>query len=375
MIKIKRTVSNIVLVISGATLSACASFSDSQTDANGRLYIGAGALISDLEPDTNGVTEFAVDDTTSGGGTVLLGYDITPRWSVEGHLSDLGEATFEPNGSIDYQVGAVSGLFYFLNNDLDRARREGFHLFGRVGVGVLENDSEGVPFDQVNGGHLLFGFGGEYGLQNGLGFRLEGVSHDEDILYGQASILYRFGRSSSGRSSFRRPVAPPVPTTNNRVPVPQSTSPLLVTEGSPLDSDGDGILDTRDQCSNTNPGTPVDSDGCTYFDGAIDGIVFKSGSDKLTVEARAILGEVVDVLNRYPDARISVGAHTDSQGPGPQNLLLSKSRAIAVTRFLVDQGIAGSRLAPQAFGESRPIQSNETAAGRAANRRVEFNLL
>lgn len=373
MIILKRSVFNIILVLSSLTLVACQSFGDSTNDANGRIYIGAGALISDLEPDTNGVTEFTVDDTTSGGGTVFLGYDITPRFSIEGHYSDLGEATFDPNGSIDYQVGAISGLLYFLNSDRNRAKREGFSLFGRVGAGILENDSNGVPFDQVNGGHLLIGLGGEYGLENGLAFRLEATSHDEDIIYGQGSILYRFGGNGPSRSSVRRPATPPVST---RLPVEStSTAPLVVSESSPLDSDGDGILDTSDQCNSTRVGTPVGNDGCAYFDGAIDGVVFASGSDVLTLESRSILGEVVDVMTQYPQARISIGAHTDSQGAGEQNLLLSKSRAIAVTRFLVEQGVDGSRLSPQAFGESQPIQSNETTIGRAANRRVEFNLL
>ena len=107
----------------------------------------------------------------------------------------------------------------------------------------------------------------------------------------------------------------------------------------------------------------------------MEGVEFASGSDQLTPDARNILGGVVDVLNQFPQARISIGAHTDSQGNGEQNLLLSRSRAIAVTRFLVEQGIDGSRLSPRAFGETQPIQTNTTAAGRAANRRVEFDLL
>jgi len=319
------------------------------------------------------------------GGTVLLGYDITPRFSVEGHYSDLGEATFDPSGEIGYEVGAVSGLLYFINSDLGRARREGFSLFGRAGVGILENDSGEVPFDQLNDGHLLVGIGAEYGLENGLGFRLEATSHDEDILYGQGSILYRFGSNNRRNSAVRTPVTPPAPEPVEPAvvqPVPVEPPAELPEElpadeplPLPLDSDGDGIQDTSDECNNTVAGTPIGDNGCAFFVGAIDGVSFASNSDELTSSALGVLGEVVNVLNQYPDARISIGAHTDSQGPGEQNLQLSKSRAIAVTRFLVEQGIDGSRLTPQAFGESRPVQSNETTSGRAANRRVEFNLL
>lgn len=373
MIIAKRTVSSIVFVVSTLALVSCGTSGNSRSDEfNGRVYIGAGALISDLEPDENGVTDFTVDDTESAGGTVLLGYDINSVVSIEGHYSDLGEATFDPEGEIDYQVGAVSALLYFANNFADRSRREGFSLFGRVGVGVLENDSDVIEFEQVNDAHLLLGLGAEYGFGNGLGIRLEGVSHDEDINYGQLGLVYRFGSSAP-----RRRAAPPAPVPAPREPAETASTaaPAVTPEPEPLDSDNDGIVDTDDQCNSTVDGTPIGTDGCAYFKGAIDGLGFASSSDELTGDARTILDEVVDVLKQFPDARISIGAHTDSTGPGQQNLDLSKLRAISVTRYLVEQGIDGSRLAPRAFGESQPIQSNETAPGRAANRRVELNLL
>lgn len=371
---VRRTVANTVLVLSSLTLAACGSSGGG--DFKGRIYGGVGGLISHLEPEENGDVAFDVDETVSGGGTLLLGYDIHPRVSVEGHYSDLGESTFNPNGAIDYQVAGLSALLYFLNDDRDRARREGFSLYGRLGAGYLENDSDVVPFEQQNEAHLLAGIGAEYGFQNGLGVRLEAVSHDADIQYGQAAILYRFGNNERRRSA---PAAPRVPdVAPQRIPIPattERTESLVITDSAPLDSDQDGVLDTTDECINTALGTPVDSSGCAFFEGAIEGINFTSGSDALTPDSLAILNEVVSVLNQYPQARVTIGAHTDSQGPGDANLQLSKARAISVTRYLVEQGIDGSRLAPRAYGESQPRASNETAEGRAANRRVEFNLL
>ena len=72
---------------------------------------------------------------------------------------------------------------------------------------------------------------------------------------------------------------------------------------------------------------------------------------------------------------VSVEAHTDNQGAAAGNLELSKNRALSVARYLVSKGVSGARLKPQAFGESRPRVSNATAAGRAQNRRVEFNIV
>lgn len=370
---VKRSVASTVLVFSTLTLVACGSLGGgSQSDFNGRFYAGIGGLISDLDPDQNGVTEFSVDDTESGGGTLALGYDLSSRFSIEGHVSALGEATFEPDGEIDYTTGGVSALFYALNDRADRNRREGFSVFGRLGVGALDNDAEIVPFEKVNDVHLLAGIGAEYGLSNGLGLRLEAVSHDRDILLGRAALVYRFGDAAPRRRpAVRAPAPAPLPPAAET----GTTSTLLITDSSPLDSDNDGVLDTEDQCTSTPSGTPVGSDGCEFFSGVIDGIVFDSGSDVLTLESRGILGEVVDVLSQFPQARVSIAAHTDAQGPGDGNLDLSKRRAVAVTRFLVEQGVDGSRLSPQAYGETQPIQSNDTPEGRAANRRVEFELL
>ncbi len=372
---VKRTVASTVLVFSSLTMVACGSFGGgSRSDFNGRFYAGVGGLVSQLEPEENGVTAFSVDETISGGGTLALGYDLSSRFSVEGHVSSLGEATFEPDGNISYTTAGLSALVYGLNGQRNRNRREGFSLFGRLGVGALENEAEVVPFEQVNDVHLLAGIGAEYGLRNGLGLRLEAVSHDIDILLGRAALVYRFG-SAGPRSRPTARIPTPAPAPQAPTAETGSTSTLLITDATPLDSDLDGVLDTDDQCNTTPAGTPVDSDGCEFFTGVIDGIVFDSGSDVLTLESRSILGEVVDVLTQFPQARISIAAHTDAQGPGSDNLELSKRRAIAVTRFLVEQGIDGSRLSPEAYGETQPIQSNDTPEGRAANRRVEFDLL
>jgi outer membrane protein OmpA-like peptidoglycan-associated protein len=70
-----------------------------------------------------------------------------------------------------------------------------------------------------------------------------------------------------------------------------------------------------------------------------------------------------------------IRAYTDNVGSATSNLQLSRRRAIAVARYLIEAGISGSRLKPQAFGESNPRATNLTSLGRAANRRVEFSIL
>ena len=145
------------------------------------------------------------------------------------------------------------------------------------------------------------------------------------------------------------------------------------------DSDGDGVVDKDDKCPNI--GGVVGPDGCArtvpasateVFRRAISGINFNSGSNVITSESYAILDEVVSVMNQYPQLNVSIEGHTDSQGNDQKNLDLSSRRAQAVQSFLMEKGISASRLRSVGYGETTPIATNDTSAGRAQNRRVEL---
>ncbi len=120
-----------------AVLSGCSTLDGSSPDGdfNSRIYVGAGVLASHLKPDTKGVAGTSVDDSMGSGGSLTLGYDISSRLSVEGHVASLGEATIDPVGTIGYTVGGVSGVYYGLNKPRERARRRGFAVYGRLGSG------------------------------------------------------------------------------------------------------------------------------------------------------------------------------------------------------------------------------------------------
>jgi outer membrane protein OmpA-like peptidoglycan-associated protein len=85
-----------------------------------------------------------------------------------------------------------------------------------------------------------------------------------------------------------------------------------------------------------------------------------------------VLDRVAKSLNAWPDARIEIDGHTDSNNTDAYNLKLSKMRSATVCAYLVDKGVASSRLEEKGYGESRPIANNVTADGRATNRRVEL---
>jgi OmpA-OmpF porin, OOP family len=102
------------------------------------------------------------------------------------------------------------------------------------------------------------------------------------------------------------------------------------------------------------------------------GILFDTGKDTLKGESLPTLKMILGLLTDDPDLKFSVQGHTDNQGSKGINQPLSERRAAAVMDWLINKGIEASRLKSAGFGDSKPIDSNKTAEGRANNRRVEF---
>lgn len=155
------------------------------------------------------------------------------------------------------------------------------------------------------------------------------------------------------------------------------------------DNDQDGILDTLDQCP-SDPETKnnyLDEDGCP--DTAPERVVV--GKEKITITEKIffeynkaiiqkmsfeLLDEVARAINDHPRITlIQVEGHTDSDGTDTYNLKLSQSRAESVVEYLVRAGVDSARLTAKGFGESLPIDTNDTLKGKAKNRRVEFTIL
>lgn len=186
----------------------------------------------------------------------------------------------------------------------------------------------------------------------------------------------------------------------------------------PVDSDGDGIPDHLDKCPNEpedmdgiqdsdgcpeddadNDGIPDKEDACPLEPGPRSHIAEKNGCPTLTkvtedgevtlmqpIEfdtARAtikpvsfpILDEVVTLMKARPDIRMQIHGHTDDRGAHEMNMRLSKDRAASVVRYLISKGIAANRLTSDGFGPDKPKATNDTAEGRAKNRRVDFKII
>ena len=148
-----------------------------------------------------------------------------------------------------------------------------------------------------------------------------------------------------------------------------------------VDTDGDGVLDKDDECVNVQG--PVENKGCPVIleeeqeilNTAFENLEFETSKAIILEESFESLEALADLLIKKPTWRLIIAGHTDSQGNDQTNLILSKKRAEAVRDFLVQRGIDPTRLVVQFYGETKPIDTNDTPEGRQRNRRVEMEII
>lgn len=146
------------------------------------------------------------------------------------------------------------------------------------------------------------------------------------------------------------------------------------------DTDGDGVYDNDDRCV-TQSG-PASNFGCpemkkedrAKIDLAVKAVQYETGKATLLPKSKQILDDVATVLLAYPYYNLNIGGHTDNVGSDALNQTLSENRARSVFDYLVGKGVPASRMTHAGYGETQPVADNKTAAGRAANRRTQFDL-
>ena len=204
----------------------------------------------------------------------------------------------------------------------------------------------------------------------------EGVTHTPEILLGLSVTLNR-----KNEKPLRDRDGDGIPDRDDQCPREPGPAPT----GCPPDTDGDDIPDEEDKCPNepeTRNGFD-DDDGCPdvvpaeFADlaGILKGINFDSDKDVIKSDSKPILDRAVEVLQKYPQVRIEISGHTDSRGGYEHNVDLSQRRAEAVKQYLVDNGVVAERIETRGAGPNEPIDTNDTAEGRAENRRIEVKIL
>ncbi len=120
---------------------------------------------------------------------------------------------------------------------------------------------------------------------------------------------------------------------------------------------------------------PVAAGPCEGGTLRLRGIEFEFDRATLTADSKPVLDVAAEELARCPEVRVTVSGHTDSTGSESYNMELSHRRAMSTRDYLVKSGIDAGRLETEGRGESQPIATNETKAGRSQNRRVELSPL
>ncbi len=157
---------------------------------------------------------------------------------------------------------------------------------------------------------------------------------------------------------------------------PETMTGLTVdAKGCELDSDSDGVVDSADNCANTVSGTKVDVHGCEIPEVVVlKGVHFNTGSNQLTETSMVELNDVAASLKKHSDLVVEVAGYTDNTGPKQLNYSLSQQRAESVVDYLISQGVDAANLTAKGYGPEAPIADNSTPAGRAENRRVELHI-
>lgn len=146
------------------------------------------------------------------------------------------------------------------------------------------------------------------------------------------------------------------------------------------DTDNDGVFDDIDNCI-TIPGTPANN-GCPelkketkqLFEKALQGIQFETGKAVIKPVSFPILDAIVKVMRENPSYKLNIGGHTDNVGDDEMNMTLSKDRASSVSKYLITKGVDPMRLSATGYGETQPVDTNNSVKGRTRNRRVEFTV-
>ncbi|MFV0530064.1 MAG: OmpA family protein [Flavobacteriales bacterium] len=107
------------------------------------------------------------------------------------------------------------------------------------------------------------------------------------------------------------------------------------------------------------------------FDGESGGVTFDTAKYTVTASSQSTLNKLIDIFKAHPDTDLLINGHTDNVGSDANNMTLSQKRAMSVQNYLVANGIDASRITTKWYGETMPKESNDTAEGRALNRRVE----
>ncbi|MCW8878808.1 MAG: OmpA family protein [Kangiellaceae bacterium] len=309
-----------------------------------------------------------------------IGYQTSNRWGFEVNYTEINTQT-DLGPDLDVEFWSVSGIYRY-------QPRGQASMFWNVGVGEYES-----RLNTVDSAAFRIGLGYDFANSDSyswvVGTDVLMNTEDSEIdLVPYVGLQYFFGTPKK-KAAAASPTPPPAPQVKDSDGdgvadqldrCPNTAAGVQVdSNGCELDSDNDGVVNSKDKCLNTPAGAKVDQDGCRVIlqeDVSIKlNVQFANNSDVVSDDYRNEIAKVANFMRQYPDTNVVIEGHTDSRGAANYNQQLSQKRADAVRIYLINNfSIDASRVTSEGKGEATPIASNDTAEGRATNRRVQAEI-
>ncbi|UIJ43002.1 OmpA family protein [Vibrio kanaloae] len=325
-------------VVAASGLAAAPSIS-ATTYAGAK--VGMGWLDSACVDSTN-----CEDDSVAGG--IYGGYNFTDTLALELNADYLGDydTSFNNNGATQRYSDSIVAIS--LSPMYRLAIKQEFDIFFKAGPAYIMHDDE----DDVV---LALGIGAEKQLSDDWALRVEYQyfdDFDDKIIQDLNSNLvtvglsYNFGTGNTTASA----AAAAATASMTQAPSEPITEPVVVEEEKTT------VVVTKAHTESFSQG------------------MFETNSTKLSTDGKIALVPLIEVLKAHPQSTVEVVGHTDSTGAAEYNMMISKKRAAAVAAHIEEQGIDADRITATGEGEENPVASNDTAEGRAQNRRVDATI-
>ena len=302
-----------------------------------------------------------------------IGIELTPTIALELEYGETDSDALDVNGDKvnghKFEQKSYSGNFTIGTETFSGYTNSPFKPYVLIGAGqsktsmAFDDGRKETSKDTI--GNL--GLGAYYRINDALSLRGEGraiYNFDNDWWEGLA--LAGLNVVLGGHLAPAAPVVEPTPV---------EPAPVILIDG---DDDQDGVLNSVDKCPGTPLNVVVDADGCPREITADDAlrmelrVFFDNDKTVIKDQYKPEIQKVAEKMNEYPNSTASIEGHASKTGPSARyNQRLSEARANAVKSMLVNQfGVAPQRISTVGYGYDRPIADNNTAEGRAMNRRV-----
>jgi len=337
-----------LLTVTGFSANLAAAASDAD-DIREPYYIGLSLGSSFLTPETGSVALTLSQDSDIAY-RLFGGYQFDDHWALEAFWSDLGQAEISTQstgsvaGTIDYKAYGIGGLYQY-------PFAADWQVFATLGAGRFSNSAQMIVAERVEDNYIYAGGGVLWNMADTWDLRAEYDYYDTDAQLLSLSIVKRFGSKTNRRIVE---LENKVQQQEEVIAATTATTTAAVTASAGVEK----------------------QDGCKDYAVTLEGVVFERRSVDLNAKVKQKLDAVAQQLLALPeDIKFEIRAHTDNEGTELYNYTLSLARARNVRDYFAAHGIALSRIDAQGYGEWRPVQSNDTEAGRKANRRAELVLL